>query len=883
MFMEAQTNILVTGDYVIDHHLLKGNKSDANGEENIGTTSISTYGGARLTYDLLEKFIPKIIKALPHKQQNIVCKWPFVGMPPLTSSKGTVHDSYLRWVITEKEEKGEKMLSCRLVEKLGFGGQTVQNYDDWLKVDSRLKSIKINTVLIDESDLGFRNNKKSWPDFNSAGQIILKTAWPLCEGPLWDELLKHRDKLITVVKLNHLKQYEIKVSNDISWEQTALDIVYGLSRHTTLKNLLRSGDLIITIGSAGALYVRTNDDQAMNEYTLVFDPEFMENEWEEKYSKDIQNTVGLGSSFLAGFVSSLCIKNTMVDSIKTGLNTMNAAMIKGVYQITAKSDLIPEDLSEAMDKTFKNRFYSSAFVPSPAWEPGFKYLHNQEWSILENNYDNTKPGYKQKSDLFPLAFSLAENGKKDLHYAPRLSLGKVTLFDRNEIENIKNIRKQVDFYDRYEDGRKPLNIAAFGPPGAGKSFIVKAMANSMFEGKKAKPAFLTFNLSQFKDEAELSGAFHSIRDQVLRGRLPIVFWDEFDTNDYQWLKCLIAPMQDGEFQEGSEVHPIGKSIFVFAGGVTYTMKHFTDKMEEEAYIIKKGPDFQSRINCSLNVFGPNRKPCRDAKTGKWLREGDEKDICFSIRRALFIRSMLCSDDKPLKIDKQLLRSLIEVKTFKSGSRGLERLLKNLAVHSDRKIERSDLPSKEIIQMNVDYDDFMEKLSDDSKINDLASEKIAVSIHNSWLEKGLTLSVYNRRFEDLSYDQRMDNISAALRIKSVVEATGKFILIPVYELKSAMLPDARYEFSQFISDDNALDKLAELEHNGWMKARKDANWNKGKRSDYHKTHNCFVTYKELDKGITDRKDQKEKNKDRDTIRNYPSMLEGSGYTIAFLKK
>ncbi len=881
--MEAQTNILVTGDYVIDHHLLKGNKSDAYDDESIGTTSTSTYGGARLTCDLLEKFIPKIIKSLPPEQRNIVCRWPFLGMPPLESSNGTIHDSYLRWGITEKEEKGEKKLICRLEEKLGFGGLTGQDPEAWLRVDKRLQVINFNTILIDEAGLGFRNNKKAWPDFENSGKIILKATYPLCEGPLWDELLKQRQKLITIVKLKHLKQYEIKVSNDISWEQTALDIVYGLSRHTTLKNLLRSRDLIITIGSAGALYVRTNDDPALNEYTLVFDPEYMENEWEEKYSKDIQNTVGLGSSFLAGFVSSLCIKNTMTDSIKAGLNTMTAGMLRGVWQIAANNELVPEDLSDALDKSFKNRYYSSAFVPSPAWESGFKYLHNQEWSILENNYDNARPGYKQKSDLFPLAFSLAENGKKDLHYAPRLSLGKVTLFDRSEIENIKNIRKQVDFYDRYEDGRKPLNIAVFGPPGAGKSFIVKAMANSMFEGKKTKPGFLTFNLSQFKDETELSGAFHAIRDEVLRGRLPIVFWDEFDTNDYKWLKCMIAPMQDGEFQEGREVHPIGKSIFVFAGGVTYTMKHFTDKMEDEAYIIKKGPDFQSRINCSLNVFGPNRKPCPDTNTGKWLREGDEKDICFSIRRALFIRSMLCSDDKPLKIDRQLLRSLIEVKTFKSGSRGLERLLKNLAVHNDRKIERSDLPSKEIIQMNVDYDDFMEKLSDDSKIKDMASERIAVSIHNFWLEKGLTLSVYHRRYEDLSYDQRMDNISAALRIKEVVESTGKFMLIPVPELKSAMLPDARNEFSQYLSDDNEMDKLAELEHNGWMKARQDANWNKGKRSDYHKTHNCFVPFNELDKGITDRKDQKEKNKDRDTIRKYPSMLEGSGYTITYLKK
>lgn len=882
--MEDIRNILVTGDYVIDHHLLKGNKIDAFDNESIGTTSVATYGGARLTYDLTNEFVRKIMNDRPRREQNIILRWPYSGMPRLTVAGGSPHDSWLRWIVTSQQEKGETKSSCQLGEKLGFGGIRGRDGEAWYRLDKRIRKMRFQTVVVDEADLGFRDRRSVWPDFKDTGRIILKASYPLCEGLLWDELMNHRHKLITIVKLNHLKHYEIKVSNDISWEQTALDIVYGLTSHSTLRNLLRSGELIITIGSAGAIHVRSIDDSSLNEYSLVFDPEFMENEWEEKNSKDIRTTIGLGSSFLAGFTSALVIKNkSMTDSIRAGLNSMTGAMLKGVYRLTDDYKFNPEDLSEALDKTFRNRYYSSAFIPSPAWQTGFNYLHNQEWSILENNYDNKRPGYEQKQDLFPLAFSLAEKGKKELHYAPRLTLGKVTVFDRSEIENLRNIRKQVDFYDRFDDGKKPLNIAVFGPPGAGKSFIVKALANSLFEGKKTKPSFLTFNLSQFREESELSGAFHSVRDEVLRGKLPVVFWDEFDSIDYRWLKCLIAPMQDGEFQEGKEVHPIGKSIFVFAGGVTYTMKHFTDKMEEPGYAIKKGPDFQSRINCALNVFGPNRKPFTDNETGGWLKEGDPKDICFSIRRALFIRSILSSNDNRLEIDRELLRALIEVRTFRNGSRGLERLLRNLAVHSGAKIERSDLPSKEIIQMNLDYDDFMEKLSGGSTVKDLAFERIAPAIHNSWMEKGVTESVFHKRYEDLSYDQRIDNISAARRIKEVIESTGRFTLIPVAELRSGILTDARGAFTDYINDIEVLDKLAEMEHNGWMSERQNANWQYGIRSDYHKLHNCIVPFSDLDKGIEDRQAQKEKNKDRDTVRKYPVMLEGSGYTITFLKK
>ncbi len=881
--MSKENEMLITGDFVIDHHLLKGNKSEAATQGSIGTSQTSTYGGAKLTLDLIDKFVSRFNKEPDpdKKKSQFTCCMPFIDLPPFGSTQGTHRDSYLRWLITEKAKKDSKELVCRLDEMLGFGGMPNKDEGSWYKINPEVNNLGFNTIIIDEAGIGFRYKKDSWPDFAKADKIILKTTHPLCEGTLWNKLLSYKDKLITVVNLNQIKKYEIKVSNDISWEQTALDIVYGLHKDRTLKNLLKSREVIVTIGTAGAIHIKTAEDPAANEYTLVFDPEYMENEWEEKFSKDIQNKIGLGSSFVAGFASALRVKKlSTVESITVGLNSMTAALLKGVFHINKSLEFETVDLSVAVDEHYNGRYYASAYVPSPAWEPGFKYLHNYEWTILENNYDNRKPGYIQKTDFFPLAFSLAQNGKKNLHYAPRLTLGKVTIFDRNEIENMKNIRKQVDFYDCYDDGKKPLNITVFGPPGAGKSFIVKALANSMFEGRKTKPVFFTFNLSQFKDESELSGAFHAIRDEVLKGKLPIVFWDEFDSNDYQWLKCMIAPMQDGEFQEGKEVHPIGKSIFVFAGGMTYTMKHFSDKMEGEAYIVKKGPDFQSRINCSLNVFGPNKKPWFDSKTNKWIKEGDEKDICFSIRRALFIRSILGSDDKPLNIEQQLLRVLIEVINYKNGSRGLERLLRNLAIHNDRKIERSDLPSKEIIQMNVDYTDFMEKLSDESTDGNMAFEKIAVSIHNAWLEKGVTHSVYNKQYEDLSYDQRMDNISAALRMKEVIEKTGMYMLISEPELKSAMLEDAKEKFQKYLENESVLEKLAELEHEGWMQARKAANWKPGKRSDYHKNHNCLVPFNELDKGIVNRADQKEKNKDRDTITKYTSMLEGSGFTITF---
>ncbi len=60
--MATNNNILVTGDFVIDHHLLKGNKSEAFGSGSIGTRQTTTFGGAKLTFDLLKYFLKKIAR-----------------------------------------------------------------------------------------------------------------------------------------------------------------------------------------------------------------------------------------------------------------------------------------------------------------------------------------------------------------------------------------------------------------------------------------------------------------------------------------------------------------------------------------------------------------------------------------------------------------------------------------------------------------------------------------------------------------------------------------------------------------------------------------------------------------------------------------------------
>ena len=280
------------------------------------------------------------------------------------------------------------------------------------------------------------------------------------------------------------------------------------------------------------------------------------------------------------------------------------------------------------------------------------------WTILSQSESGRVARGAPAVPLTGLAHLAARYGRQALSHVPALRRGSLFTVDRSEIESFRALDTLIWKYEHGGVQKKPLSIGVFGPPGAGKSFGVEALAKSVL-GEKVP--FLEFNLSQFNEPHELIGAFHRVRDAVLKGVTPVAFWDEFDSRQYRWLQYLLAPMQDGAFQEQGVILPIGKCIFVFAGGTSPTLEAFgvaepieptVDELKKleaaprknrhdqyreqvdrfQAFRLLKGPDFISRLHGYLNVLGPNPRSGTGCPDPKLLAKAKFKAVPVKVNR-----------------------------------------------------------------------------------------------------------------------------------------------------------------------------------------------------------------------------------------------------------
>ena len=290
---------------------------------------------------------------------------------------------------------------------------------------------------------------------------------------------------------------------------------------------------------------------------------------------------------------------------------------------------------------------------------------------------------------------------------PIETIGAWSSVDRVEIEALRGMAQIMSQYVRqYQTGerlKRPLSLAVFGPPGAGKSFVVKQIAKKLLPGASRT---LEYNLSQFESATDLPPAFHEVRDAVLEQQLPLVFWDEFDTplegRPLGWLRHFLAPMQDGQFREGQAFHPLGPAVFVFAGGTAATLDEFSGGGDIPDPREAKLPDFVSRLRGYVNILGPNRI--------------SDDDVAYTLRRALLLRSLLLSKTPQIvdrrdgrdtvRMDRELVRAFVQIGTYLHGARSMEAIIDMSTLAGALRFERASLPTRGQLALHVDPDEFL---------------------------------------------------------------------------------------------------------------------------------------------------------------------------------
>ena len=712
---------------------------------------------------------------------------------------------------------------------------------------------------------------------------IYRSYPPDFEGPLWEKLNQVIGaKSILLLRVNALRQFNISISKGLSWEQSLEDLLNEIYfRRNISLHLLRTAEYVVLDFGCTATLLLYNDPQdppALPKIQFFFDPEGVEHYWEDSHPGYLPGNMDLLAALISKEVLSSSEGNeiNMARAVRAHLLCWREIMLAGADQKSPTINL--EVLSSNLEKIYSGESYME-FQPvklnyemfQDLFKPGSRD-RRKDWSLLSLT----------QWDYYSLARKIALEGPETALKGWNIPIARykhLITVDRKEMEFLHYLKTLITEY-LSQRNNQPLSIAVFGSPGSGKSFAIKQLARAL-DMPDQDIEEVTFNLSQFNedDPAALYQAFHVVRDISLSGSIPLVFWDEFDSKNLTWLRYFLAPMQDGEFQEGQLTHSIGKSIFVFAGGTCHCMEQFEETAQDKK--ADKGPDFLSRLKAYVNVLGPNPilpyalEKENETETEENLPVVDEINIErnidpeYIIRRALLINSLLSMGykqlfkNKVLQIDDGVLNALLKIPKFKHGTRSMETIFKTSQLTGKRKFNRSDLPPISQIDLHVDGEEFFELMAEDTKfypggnafyhlVNEVVfSEKIverlAVGVHAMYdlifsinqdrdpftITQEEFLKHYDQMKklpESLLQDEVSQNHHNASSIPEKLAAAG-LAVVPL----SANHPEA--EFSR-----EELEKVSRMEHIRWTRHHIDAGWKFNvDRKKPLKLHNALVAW------------------------------------------
>ena len=735
------------------------------------------------------------------------------------------------------------------------------------------QDVSVNSGNLSQADLviiqdwGLKIADLTLPSTNQAladKWIIYRMHPPLFQGSLWKSIQNHLGQRgVLLVRANDLRSLDISISKGLSWEQTLQDFITEIycKSNISLHPLRKAAYVIITFGHTGTLLIHNQNGPSGSkpEIQFFFDPLGTEDYWETVHPGYLPGSLELLAVLLAREVlfTAEAGKIDLVPAIRAHLLASRAQHLAGGAPPESSLDL--SGLSEALDK---------GYGPEPSQELSPVILELDLFQCLYETKQKNLPGptrnwsllSRTRWDFYSLARKIALFGPMKALQGWSIPIAKYNFLitvDRKEIEFLHHLKTLISEYLLGKNDQ-PLSIAVFGPPGSGKSFSIKQLAKSLgLPNQEIKD--ITFNLSQFNEDnpTDLYQAFHAVRDIALSGKTPLVFWDEFDSKSLTWLRYFLAPMQDGEFQEGQLTHYIGKAIFVFAGGTCASMEEF--EVKSKLAVAEKGPDFLSRIKGFINVMGPNPiLPYPDSKNDTRNREDAaarfilamNSDPEYIIRRAILVNSLLSLKYKDLfekgrlQIDDGVLNALLMVPSYKHGTRSMETIFRISQLFGKRKFHRSDLPPVSQLDMHVDGDLFYDLVSEGARyfqggeafyylVNEIdleekLIEKMGVGIHAVYsLVAGSAkevdpLTITKEQFMDqyqqmqvlpasMPPDEVSQNYHSARKIPEKLAAVG-YKIVPIDSEDSA----------EQLSNE-AFEKVSRLEHIRWVRHHIDAGW------------------------------------------------------------
>jgi hypothetical protein len=770
-------------------------------------------------------------------------------------------------------------------------------------------------LVLDDMGQNFRDQEELWPkalgDGGQPKRIILKTSLSLPAGRLWETLKRdHLDRLTVVVPASVLRAHAKAMSRAFSWDHTIELTQQEFQEGVAVREMVGCRRVVVQFGGAGAAsFARSRlkfgppserereapDDTAREKVTFerfLFDPEYLEGSWRATRPGHVVGTTSVLTAALArheldpaSYPLFLALGRGLAAA---RVNHDVGGGWRGEFEAGAADRELQATYHPDPNKPDHATTYSTAFPRSfvtPEGEPG---QHDTKSDLLA---DLTGSGLEY---VAAKATDVVYRGaEKALAAAPKARYGKYLTVDREEIERINAIRSLILSYQANPSDSRPLSIAVFGPPGSGKSFAIKQLAVELF-GKK-KPV-LEFNVSQFAGLSDLHVHFHLVRDAAVRGQVPLVFWDEFDTSQLQWLKDFLAPMQDAQFQAGGATHPFGKAIFVFAGGTcsnfeSFNKSHDQSEAVREAFRQRKGPDFISRLRGFVNIKGPNPIRLSDPTATSSGEEGSEaeweelagKDSAHLIRRAVMLRSVL-EHEYPQLIDERtglarispgVVRGLLRVRRYLHGARSLESVVKmsDLA-HADR-FAAGDLPSSDQLGLHVSSD-----FRDQVRVGQLevpVVEALAEACHEAYRSKlkadgwryGEKLDSESKRSPLLiPYDQLSENQKEANRL------TARLTEAKLREVGFSNEPSDKSDKPAITTEEflaQAEERLAEIEHDIWLRDHLliGYEWGEQTRKSLRQNRHIapFATLSTSEQDL-----------DRAIVRSIPKVLEACNYRL-----